>query len=231
MRGLLAILVVLTACGVAGAAQADIYKYVDAAGKVYFTDAPLKGSKYRLEWKRETKKLVRESETRSAGLKQPKMLTGERAKAAAPITGSLATRRAAYETLIAANARRYGLSPALIHAVVRAESAYNPTAVSRAGAQGLMQLMPGTAARYGVTDSFNPVENIRGGTAYLRDLMDMFDWDLELALAGYNAGEGAVIKHGRKIPPYAETQAYVRKVRQFLWAEKDAGSGVVMSVR
>jgi soluble lytic murein transglycosylase-like protein len=225
MRGLLATLVVLAAC--TSVAQADIYKYVDAEGKVYFTDAPLKGSKYKLEWKRESKKLVRENETRSASLKQ-------RTKpplAAPPPSGSLAKRRAVYEKLIAANARRYGLSPALIHAVVRAESAYNPTAVSSAGAQGLMQLMPGTAARYGVSDSFNPVENVRGGTAYLRDLLDMFDWDLDLALAGYNAGEGAVIKHGRKIPPYAETQTYVRKVRQFLWSERGTSPGVVMSVR
>jgi soluble lytic murein transglycosylase-like protein len=230
MRGLLATFAVLVACCVVGVARADIYKYVDAGGKVYFTDAPMKGSKYRLEWKRESKKLVRESQARSASLDQG---TGasQKARKAAPITGSRAARRAAYEKLIAANARRYGLSPALIHAVVRAESAYNPTAVSHAGAEGLMQLMPGTAARYGVTDSFNPVENVRGGSAYLRDLLDMFDWDLELALAGYNAGEGAVIKHGRKIPPYAETQAYVRKVRQFLWAEKDASTGVVMSVR
>jgi soluble lytic murein transglycosylase-like protein len=217
MRGFGATFVVLAAWCVVGAAQADIYKYVDAAGKVYFTDAPMKGSKYRLEWKRESKKLVRENKTQSAACRSTQVAP----KAAAPITGSLATRRAAYEKLIAANARRYGLSPALIHAVVRAESAYNPKAVSRAGAQGLMQLMPGTAARYGVSDSFNPVENVRGGAAYLRDLLDMFDWDLELALAGYNAGEGAVIKHGRKIPPYAETQGYVRKVRQFLWAERD----------
>lgn len=227
MRGHLVTFAVVLACCASSTAQADVYKYVDAAGKVYFTDAPMKGSQYRLEWQRASKKLVRENKAKSAGLEERKSPL----KKAAPITGSLATRRAAYETLIAANARRYGLSPALIHAVVRAESAYNPTAVSRAGAQGLMQLMPGTAARYGVTDSFNPVENIRGGTAYLRDLMDMFDWDLELALAGYNAGEGAVIKHGRKIPPYAETQAYVRKVRQFLWAEKDVSTGVVMSVR
>jgi soluble lytic murein transglycosylase-like protein len=226
MRGLLATLVVvLAAC--ASVAQADIYKYVDTEGKVYFTDAPLKGSKYKLEWKRESKKVVRETETRSASQKQrtkPQL-------AAPPPSGSLATRRATYDNLIVMNARRYGLSPALVHAVVRAESAYNPTAVSSAGAQGLMQLMPGTAARYGVSDSFDPVENVRGGTAYLRDLLDMFDWDLDLALAGYNAGEGAVIKHGRKIPPYAETQTYVRKVRQFLWSERDARSGVVMSVR
>lgn len=227
MRGLGATFALLCAFCVVGAAQADVYKYVDDQGKIHFTDAPLKGTKYRLEWIRESKKLVRESKARSADLNPVKVSP----KSAAPISGSLATRRAAYDKLIDANARRYGLSPALVHAVIRAESAYDPKAVSRAGAQGLMQLMPGTAARYGVSDSFNPVENVRGGSAYLRDLLDMFDWELDLALAGYNAGEGAVIKHGRKIPPYAETQGYVRKVRQFLWAERDVRSGVVMSVR
>jgi soluble lytic murein transglycosylase-like protein len=227
MRGFGATCVVLFAWCVVGAAEADIYKYVDSDGKIHFTDAPLKGSKYRLEWVRESKKLVRENKTQSAAADQRKSPP----RATAPITGSIATRRAAYDKLIAANARRYGLSPALVHAVIRAESAYDSKAVSRAGAQGLMQLMPGTAARYGVSDSFDPVENVRGGAAYLRDLLDMFDWDLDLALAGYNAGEGAVIKHGRKIPPYSETQGYVRKVRQFLWAERDIRVGVAMSAR
>lgn len=228
MHGFVATLALLVACLATSAAQADVYKYVDAAGKVYFTDAPLKGSQYRLEWKRASKKLVRENQKRSADARATRRGSS---KSPGPVSGSLAQRRAHYEKLVAANARRYGLPPALIHAVIRAESAYNPTAVSHAGAEGLMQLMPGTAARYGVADSFNPVENVRGGTAYLRDLLDLFDWDLELALAGYNAGEGAVIKHGRKIPPYAETQAYVRKVRQFLLAEKGVRPGVAMSVR
>ncbi len=232
MRGLLSTALAVAICCVTVGVQADVYKYVDAQGKVYFTDVPLKGAKYRLEWQRESPKLARENQERSASLK-PRTAPSQ---AAAPISESLAARRASFDRLIAANAKRYGLSPALVHAVIRAESAYDPKAVSRAGAQGLMQLMPGTAARYGVSDSFNPVENVRGGVAYLRDLMDMFDWELDLALAGYNAGEGAVIKHGRKIPPYAETQGYVRKVRQFLWAERDVRSngersGVVMSVR
>jgi soluble lytic murein transglycosylase-like protein len=80
--------------------------------------------------------------------------------------------------------------------------------------------MPGTAARYNVADIWDPAQNVRGGAAYLRDLLDMFDQDLRLALAGYNAGENAVLKYDRQIPPYAETQQYVRKVLQFLWAER-----------
>jgi soluble lytic murein transglycosylase-like protein len=228
MRRLIAAWIALAACGISGLGWADVYKYVDDQGHVHFTDAPLKGSKYRLEWRREAKKLVRETRPHAPD-------TSGRAaaspKAAAPLSASMTERRARYDTLITANAKRYGLPAALIHAVIRAESAYDPEAVSRAGAQGLMQLMPGTAARYGVSDSFDPVENVRGGTAYLRDLLDLFEWNLDLALAGYNAGEGAVIKHGRRIPPYSETQGYVKKVRQFLWNEREARKAVVMSVR
>jgi soluble lytic murein transglycosylase-like protein len=88
-----------------------------------------------------------------------------------------------------------------------------------------MQLMPGTAKRYRVKDIWDPADNLRGGARYLRDLLDMFDNDLRLALAAYNAGENAVIKYGNRIPPYPETQRYVRKVLQFLWAERgSAGS-------
>lgn len=197
---------------VANGARADIYKYVDAKGNTYFTDAPLSGSKYRLEWKRESRKLVSENRQRLASLSQPK-----------PVTGSVAERRARFERVIRAYARRYGLTPALLHAVIRTESAYDHSAVSSAGAQGLMQLMPATAARYGVKDSFDPVENVRGGAAYLRDLLDMFGQDLQLALAGYNAGENAVIRHGHQIPPYAETQEYVRRVLRHLVAEQAQG--------
>jgi len=194
-------------------AYADIFKYVDGGGNVYFTDKPLKGSRYRLEWQRESRKLVSESNARLSGLGKL------RYRPQGP-SRSVGKRRANYDHLVTANARRYRLSPELLHAVIRAESAYNPQAVSSAGAQGLMQLMPGTAARYGVSDTFDPVDNIRGGAAYLRDLLDMFDQDLALAVAGYNAGEGAVMKYGRQVPPYAETQSYVRKVMQYYWAEQ-----------
>jgi soluble lytic murein transglycosylase-like protein len=93
-----------------------------------------------------------------------------------------------------------------------AESSYNPNAESKAGAQGLMQLMPGTAKRYGVDDSFNPEQNLSGGSRYLRDLLKMFNNRLPLALAAYNAGENAVKRNGNEIPPYEETRNYVKKV-------------------
>ena len=112
-------------------------------------------------------------------------------------------------------ARTHGVDPRLVHAVIRAESGYNERAQSNKGAQGLMQLIPATAERMGVKNVFDPVENVFGGTRYLSQLIKMFNGDIELALAGYNAGENAVVRHGNRIPPYAETQAYVPKVMSF----------------
>jgi soluble lytic murein transglycosylase-like protein len=112
-------------------------------------------------------------------------------------------------------ARRHGLDPLLVRAVIRAESNFDARAVSPKGAAGLMQLMPETAQRYGVDNRFDPAQNVDGGVRYLRDLIAMFNGDLSLALAAYNAGEGAVIKYGRRIPPYPESQLYVVRVRSF----------------
>lgn len=113
--------------------------------------------------------------------------------------------------LVDRHARARGLDPALVDAVVRAESAYRPQAVSPKGAVGLMQVMPDTGRRFGVRDLEDPDSNLKAGTAYLGYLLDLFS-DLSLALAAYNAGEGAVARHGNRIPPYPETQAYVRDV-------------------
>jgi soluble lytic murein transglycosylase-like protein len=212
MMRVLAILLFLVPAYVAG----DVYKYVDGDGKIYFTDAPLKGKDFQLEWKRTAKKIVDE--------KAAKVVAMGRRRAAASAQ-PLPARRARYARTIEMVASQHNLYPELLHAVVRTESAYNPSAVSSAGAIGLMQLMPGTADRYKVPDIWDPVENLRGGAKYLRELLDMFGNDLRLALAAYNAGENAVIKYGNRIPPYPETQRYVRKVLQFLWAERaSAGS-------
>lgn len=126
---------------------------------------------------------------------------------------------APYITMIA---RQYNLQPALLHAVITVESAYNPKAKSHAGAVGLMQLMPPAAARFGVTDREDPIQNMQGGAAYLRWLLDHFG-DVSLALAGYNAGEGSVRKYGNKIPPFKETQAYVPKVLEYYQKYKAQG--------
>lgn len=176
-------------------AQADIYRYVDKDGKVHFTNIPQDG-RYRLY-----------------------IATG---KTPGPIAGTLAHRyrpfssaeRKRFHAHVVAAARAFELDPALIHAVISAESGYNPLARSAKGARGLMQLMPATAQRYGVQNPLDPKQNIYGGAAYLRDLLTLFGNDMQLALAAYNAGEGAVMQHG-KIPPYRETVQYVPKVLSY----------------
>ena len=120
--------------------------------------------------------------------------------------------RAKMAPLIAKVAKEFNLDAALLHAIVTVESGYNPEARSPAGAVGLMQLIPETAERFGVKDSTDPLDNLRGGARYLKFLLGMFKDNLELVLAAYNAGEGAVEKAGNKIPNYAETKAYVPNV-------------------
>jgi soluble lytic murein transglycosylase-like protein len=117
-----------------------------------------------------------------------------------------------YAAEIEAAAAEFGLAPALLHAVIEVESGYDPRAVSPKGAAGLMQLMPATARSLGVADRFDARANLRGGARFLQSLLVAFDGNLQLALAAYNAGEGAVRRHGMQIPPYAETAAYVRAV-------------------
>jgi soluble lytic murein transglycosylase-like protein len=185
----LAIMVVLF---FAPQADADIYKYVDKYGRVYLTDRPSHTG---------YKRIVRTWKGWTLPLGKGYADSGKN--------------RRLYAPAIAQAALRYKLPHALLHAVIKAESAYNPIAVSHAGAVGLMQLMPGTALRYGVINRKDPIANLSGGSRYLRHLMGMFKNNLVLALAAYNAGENAVIRYGRKIPPYPETQTYVRRVLQY----------------
>ncbi len=173
-----------------GTVTADIYKYVDKHGRVILTDTP-KNSDY----KRLVKTWKGWEESRSQIALQ-----------------DFHKNKRLHTPMIDQYALRYGLPVSLLHAVITAESAYDPNAISRAGAVGLMQLMPETARRYGVTNRRNPADNIDAGTRYLRDLLVMFNYDLVLALAAYNAGEGAVKKHGNQVPPYSETRNYVNKV-------------------
>ena len=171
-------------------AKADIYSFKDERGVVHFTNIPGLDRRY---------KLIR----REAGSATPR--SGQ-----AWMPSEADIRR--FSGIIDVAARSHGIEPALVHAVITAESAFNPNALSRKGASGLMQLMPDTARRYGVRNIFDPVENIHGGVRYLRDLLAMFNGDVRLALAGYNAGENAVIRAGNRVPPYVETQNYVPKV-------------------
>ena len=117
------------------------------------------------------------------------------------------------DQLILREAARHTVRPELVRAVIQVESGFNPRARSPKGAMGLMQLMPGTAAELGVLDPYDPEQNIRGGVAYLRRLLDRYDGDEELALAAYNAGPEAVARHGNQVPPFRETRSYLRRVR------------------
>ncbi len=137
--------------------------------------------------------------------------------AVAPASGFLTTRRPtrqtdAYDRLIADHSAEHGVNPELVRAVIQAESAFNPRARSVKGAMGLMQLMPATARELGVSDAYDPAQNIRGGVAYLKRLLVRYSPSVELALAAYNAGPGAVEKYGA-VPPYRETRDYVAKIR------------------
>lgn len=127
-------------------------------------------------------------------------------------TKPLSPRAALFDGVIAEQADLHGVDANLVRAVIQAESAYDPRAVSVKGAMGLMQLMPQTAREYGVLDAFNPVENIRAGVAYLKSLLVKYSENVELALAAYNAGPGAVKKYGGAVPPYKETRNYVQKI-------------------
>lgn len=176
-------------------AGADIYKYVDKYGRVYLTDRPAHSG-----YKRLVKTWKGWSEARRGGSINYR---------------ALAANRKRFSKTIELAAKNHKLPTALVHAVITAESAYDPNAISTAGAVGLMQLMPQTAARYGVKNRKDPAANIAGGTRYLKDLLGMFDNDLVLAIAAYNAGENAVLTYGRQIPPYQETQTYVRRVLKY----------------
>ena len=182
---------------VAGPALADIYSFRDERGVVHFTNAP-DDKRY---------KLIR----KEAGSAPAPAMRNVAARVYMPAEESIKR----YSPIIDLASRTNGVEAALVHAVVSAESGYNPGAVSKAGARGLMQLMPETAKRYGVRDIMDPVENIYAGVRYLRDLLLMFNGNLELAIAAYNAGENAVIRNGNRIPPYAETLQYVPKVLGF----------------
>ena len=184
-------LVALAILATSSAADAQIYTWRDASGTLMMADtAP-------------TEAMAEVRTFKVARSTEPIRVTR-------PVSSAY---RADYDDLIVKHAQVNNLRPDLVRAVVQVESGYNPGAVSSKGAMGLMQLMPATASQLGVRAPFDPEENIRGGTTYLRQLLDRFQGNEELALAAYNAGPMAVDRYGAKVPPYKETRDYVRKVK------------------
>ena len=167
------------------AASAQIYYWRDASGAFVLSDKPKDPSA-------KTYKVHRVNAIRT--------------------TQPVSERAALYDDMIAEHADLHGVDANLVRAVIQAESDFNPRAVSVKGAMGLMQLMPDTAKEYGVLDAFNPAQNIRAGVAYLKSLLVKYSQNVELALAAYNAGPGAVKKYGGTVPPYRETRKYVEKI-------------------
>lgn len=188
-----AIFLVLVAPALASAG--GIYKYVEKDGTVVYTNVAPGGGQAR-------KARRVEGEFRPAPAPE----------APARITSYTARSLGTYDEYIEDAAVRYKIPPALVRAIMHAESAFDPNAISHVGASGLMQLMPQTAREMYVKDIFDPRENIEGGVRYLRVLANEFDGDMVKMVAGYNAGPDAVKKYGGQVPPYPETQAYVRKV-------------------
>lgn len=177
-----------------GMAQADVYKYRDAQGVTHLTNVPQQSSTEPYElWRKG--EATKPKEWQDGYRTMPK-LDHDR-----------------YAGVVNQFSRLYGVDPSLVRAVIHAESAFRPDAVSPKGAGGLMQLMPATAQRFDVADRFDPKQNIAGGVAYLSLLLEMFRGDRQLAVAAYNAGENAVKRHDG-IPPYRETQTYVKRVMQ-----------------
>lgn len=182
-------LVILALAAVPGFARADVYSFTDADGVLHFSNVP-SDPRYQL--------LIAAPRETTAALEAP------------PI--NWLARSAQYDGVISGAAKAAAIQAALVRAVIVVESGFNPRAVSSKGAIGLMQLQPATARRYGVKNIYDPEQNVRAGARYLSDLLVRFDSNLELALAAYNAGEDAVERYGRHIPPYRETLTYVPSV-------------------
>jgi soluble lytic murein transglycosylase-like protein len=175
-----------------GLARADIYSFTDTAGIAHFSNVPA-DARYELL-------LVAPPEPKAPGV--------------TAVDVDWLSRSGQYDGLIRVASKDATIQPALVRAVIVVESGFNPHAVSKKGAVGLMQLLPATARRYGVRNIFDPEQNVRAGARYLSDLLARFDSNLELALAAYNAGEQAVERYGRRVPPFRETLSYVPSVIQ-----------------
>lgn len=146
-----------------------------------------------------------------------------------PSLGGFTTGNTEFDKFIVESGQRNSVDPLLLYSIMHQESSFKPRAMSHKGARGLMQLIPPTASRFGVTNIWDPKQNIEGGARYMRFLLDLFGGDVRLALAGYNAGEGAVMKYGYKVPPYSETQEYVRRIGRRYSIIRDPQAAIALS--
>jgi len=178
---------------------AGIYGYTDEQGIYHFTNIVPAGKKYKV--------VISEKTVAAAAFKRNNMDNN------------------GYDKIIVQHSRDHGMDPSLVKAVMKAESNFNPNAVSSKGAQGLMQLMPSTAKLMKVNNPFDPEENIKGGTKYLKMLGDIFNGDMELILAAYNAGPNRVIEHNMKVPPIEETRTFIKKVKYYYSKLKKPNEG------
>ncbi len=200
---------------------ADIWGYVDESGTAHLSDHQV-NQRYLLFRKEAARPAAEVFSPPPIVVEKPPAAPAMAASRVIPVSPAV---RAQLAPLIAKVARENKLEPSLLHAIVTVESGYDPQAKSPAGAIGLMQLMPDTAARFGVKDIWDPLENLQGGARYLRYLLALFKNDMDLVLAAYNAGEGAVMQAGNKIPNYAETRAYVPSVLMQYEHHKGLGTG------
>lgn len=206
MRPKLLVLCAAAALGLAVScpATADIYSYTDKDGTVHFTNIKPRG---------------KQGKNYKVYMKTPDRRKARPGVRPVPARVTDPARYSRYDASIREAARNFAIPEPFIRAVIRVESDYDPRVVSVAGAQGLMQLMPGTAKRMNCKNPFDPHDNIMGGTRYLRHLANMFGGDMVLTIAGYHAGEGAVLKYDG-VPPYSMTKEYIRKVLKFYYRYK-----------
>ena len=197
-RQILFTFAIIALLSITATARADFFQYTDEDGTVHITNVPT-SAKYKWMMK-----------------ERPSSVLSPMNPAFKNVT------RMRFDEMITSAAEKYGIDPTLVKAIVKAESDFDQYAVSKKGATGLMQLMPETASRMGVRNIHDPEENVEGGIKYLSKLLNMFNWQVPLAVAAYNAGENAVLKYGT-VPPYAETQTYVKRVLEYYNAYNTGG--------
>ena len=185
----------------ASPAHAQIYSWRDANGNLVLSDKPREGAVARTF-----------AVPKADSVRATRFVASDRARA--------------YDDLIVEHATLNNVRPSLVRAVIQVESAFNPRAVSPKGALGLMQLMPATARQFNVDDAFDPAENVGAGVKYLRQLLDRYDGNEQLALAAYNAGPGAVDRHGQTVPPYRETRSYVSRISEMAAVSTRTGTKI-----